>query len=272
MKKNIYNDLKRILFAGLFLFVSVCSPLLSAQESLKKTEIIIIGTLHQEKPSFTSKNLVDILKKVRPDVILIELDSSFFTADFQLKKYYPNSLEDQAIKELLTIYPVKLRPFEIEGRNEFYKKTNYFNQEDLLFEKINELNKTNQLSRQSKNLWKKMRYYLRQRDKWSNKKPEEINSFACDAVLNQKNWYLDQGTAQLIKITPQLEPFTEFSNMSGSFWIVRNDAMIQNIKRYAKEFPGQRLVVITGFEHRYYLRSHLTHDIPSTFMVKEFYE
>jgi len=33
--------------------------------------------------------------------------------------------------------------------------------------------------------------------------------------------------------------------------------MLRNIRRLASEFAGARIVVLCGFEHRYYLRSHL---------------
>jgi hypothetical protein len=57
-------------------------------------------------------------------------------------------------------------------------------------------------------------------------------------------------------------------------WIRRNNQMITNIKRYSEELLGQRLVVISGFEHRYYLHRHLydCRDVPPNYTVKEYWQ
>lgn len=51
----------------------------------EKTEVIVIGSIHQEVPNFNSETLYKILDQIKPDIILIEMDSSFFTKDFQFK-------------------------------------------------------------------------------------------------------------------------------------------------------------------------------------------
>jgi hypothetical protein len=50
--------------------------------------------------------------------------------------------------------------------------------------------------------------------------------------------------------------------------------MIAHIRHYAAEFSGRRLVVLCGYEHRYYLRSHLYdwREEPPAYVVKEFWE
>ena len=49
--------------------------------------------------------------------------------------------------------------------------------------------------------------------------------------------------------------------------------MLRNIRRLAAEFAGKRLLVLCGYEHRYYLRSHLYDwDGQPTYVVKEYWE
>lgn len=82
----------------------------------KVTEIIILGTLHKPEPNFNSEILFDILENLKPDLILMEGDSSFFTSNFRLKKAL-NSNEVIASQKYADKYPMtKLRPYGFEGR------------------------------------------------------------------------------------------------------------------------------------------------------------
>ncbi|MCC9136782.1 hypothetical protein ACFSKU_10240 [Pontibacter silvestris] len=51
----------------------------------KETEITVIGTIHQAASNFNPDTLYEILERIKPDIILIEIDSSFFTEDFRFK-------------------------------------------------------------------------------------------------------------------------------------------------------------------------------------------
>jgi erythromycin esterase-like protein len=44
--------------------------------------------------------------------------------------------------------------------------------------------------------------------------------------------------------------------MSG-FWNLRNQTMAQNIYNTAAKYPNKKIVVLTGFLHRYYLLKEL---------------
>jgi hypothetical protein len=47
-----------------------------------QTKVCLIGELHEENEIINPDTLINILKKIKPDVILIELDSQFFTSNF----------------------------------------------------------------------------------------------------------------------------------------------------------------------------------------------
>ena len=47
----------------------------------------------------------------------------------------------------------------------------------------------------------------------------------------------------------------------------------RNIGNYAREFPGKRIIVMCGFEHRYYLRLLLAERASTDgFVLREFWE
>ena len=53
-------------------------------------------------------------------------------------------------------------------------------------------------------------------------------------------------------------------------WMERNAIMVRNILEIAENFPRQRLVIVTGDEHRYILRDLLTDEEGIT--LREFWE
>lgn len=247
-------------------------PCFGAGESLKKSEIVIIGTVHQPTAAYTSESLLDILRRVKPDVILMEKDSSFFTNEFKLREFKSDSMEPRVIRAYLKETDVPLRPFDIEGRNDFYRRTNYFEQEKALFAEISKMYKANKLNGDAKALWEALKLSMDDSNRWQAKDSEKINSYAYDSSVNAKHWNLDQGILELIRLTPELANFYEFQGQSAAFEMKRNDAMVQNIRRWSREFQGRRLVVIVGCEHRHYLRSHLGPDEPITYVLKEYWE
>lgn len=119
----------------------------------------------------------------------------------------------------------------------------------------------------AKKIYKTLISYFKKRDAFAAEGPRKINSFDCDSVLNEKQWYMYQGIHEVVRLTPSLHEYQDFINLSKAFWIKRNDEMVKNIRKYASEFYGKRLVVLCGFEHRYYLRRHLVNDEPPGFLL-----
>ena len=100
-----------------------------------------------------------------------------------------------------------------------------------------------------------------------------INSFQADTVSNDRQWLMNQGIPEIVRLTPGLRGCEAFWNASRAYWVRRNDEMLRNIRRFATEFAGKRLVVLCRYEHRYYLRSHLYDwDEQPGYVVKEYWE
>lgn len=87
-----------------------------------------------------------------------------------------------------------------------------------------------------------------------------INSAASDTAIRQKQEYSYAGLRRIIELSPGLADFAEFQQWAAEFWTQRNETMDANIVRIAAPFPGQRVAVICGYEHRYHLRSLLRRD------------
>jgi len=66
----------------------------------------IIGVEHQDREGYTSGHLLRILNAILPGVILIELDSSFFTHDHRLRQWHDDALEEVTCRRLTDLRAV----------------------------------------------------------------------------------------------------------------------------------------------------------------------
>lgn len=256
------------LFTVLALLTASSNPLHS---ETALTEVIVVGTVHQNSKEYTSNDLLRIFRIVHPDVILCELDSSFFTAEFNFKRLF-GGLEQTAICEYMKTDQVLLRPYDIEGRNEFYRKHDTFNLEDKFYREVRELSKNGKLSPTSHEIFNAMVECFKKRDAYGSATPRRINSFECDQALAEKWYAIDYGYSEIIRQTPGLQAYNKFHLQNRSFELQRNNAMVSNIASHIRTFPGKRILVVCGFEHRHFLRIQLNFMQVPAFAIKEYWE
>jgi hypothetical protein len=234
------------------------NSLQQGEKSEHQTEVIVISAVHNDTAYFKAETLVDILKKINPELLLLEFDSSFFDSSFALlEKYQAITLESRAATILQKASKVKVRPYDIEGRNKFYAENNYFKLEGELNREMNRLYGNDGLSPEAKSLFEALLALAAIRDSFGAERPEVLNSNACDTAIEKKQHYSFKGIRRIIELTPALKAFEAFGTLADDFWTRRNEEMVKNIIRYSKEFQGRRIVVLCGYEHRYYLRKRL---------------
>jgi hypothetical protein len=111
--------------------ICLLAPLLVAftgagQVQHARTEIVVVGTVHEATAKYTAQDLLQILQKVRPDVVLYEYPADMMTPDFEFKSVAKGSLEQEAVLEYVKQSGAKIRPYDIDGRNVYYARTNFF--------------------------------------------------------------------------------------------------------------------------------------------------
>lgn len=244
------------------------------QEAGVKTEIVVVGTVHAPTPNFDEKTLAGILSRVKPDLILLELDPSFFDGSSNLLETYQGvSLEARAATAYAKATGAKLRPFDIEGRNRFYQEHDYFNQEAKLNREVGRLYAAGQLPTEARLLFETLLSLSAVRDACGAERPEVFNSGACDAAVERKHHYAFKGLGRVIELTPALKESAPFWALADDFWARRNAEMVRNIIALSKELRPRRAVVLSGFEHRPYLKRRLAELAPASgFAVREYRE
>jgi pheromone shutdown protein TraB len=260
---------------GFILLIVMFCSFSSYSHKLPKTEIIIIGTVHKATEAYSEDTLFHILERIHPDVILREHPVSWSVDSFleEAKKFEYPGLETVALLKYIEKAPsVLLRNYDIAGRNKFYKEIDYFEKQKKLFGDLKELDDSNKLDGLEEVLLERFYIFFRIIHAIAEENIRVINSTSTDSVLSLEEEYLMDDILKVTEIVPELNKFSNYVTVSKNFWEKRNRKMAEHIIEYSKEFQGKRMVVITGFEHRYPLRKQLYESEETNFVLKEYWE
>lgn len=249
-----------------------------ASSEVEKTEVVIIGTIHgkhYKNSKYSPEVLKETILALNPDGILNELPLSRVDPSGRpLHRSYSKHPEGWAADTVAMKLGIKQIPFDRPDRQENFKRTGYFERQK----------RANRLS----NKWGKMVYendpnsldlkiaqlmgYAGQAEGYlfTNSDPEIINSEAHDSIIRIKKslWYDIMPT--ILKKYPGYKTLVEDYYFARDQWIERNRIMADNIIKAAKEYPGKRLVVVTGATHRYILRDLLKDE--KSIELKEYWQ
>ena len=243
-------------FSGLFFiaaFLSFTKPADQVKMSDGSTEIIITGTVHTETASFNSDTLLQLIIKVKPDLILVETDSSYFTPDLELNEDIKNEFpETRAITEYKKNHKVKLHPYDINGRDVFINDFDRISLRNEIIYRINNLRK-NRFSSDTSAVWVNYESLIRLAYKMSDTNLAYINSDEGSFKIDSINTFTYEGIGKLLKEVHELNGYIDFWKKEIDFWNRRNESMLENIRIIIKENPGSRIFLMCGFAHKNYL-------------------
>ena len=231
----------------LFLFCGV-------HDVYSQTELCIVGTMHEERTYFNSDSIYNILLRIKPDVILIELDSSFFTNDFHFDlEKEPDLLstnENIGAHKYQSKYIVDLRPFDVSGRNEWYRTTNYFDNQDKMLNDVLSLYEKNELSKNDKEDVELVLYALKVGSEVTFRSAQELNSDVSSKFWALRQKILYPKMVSVVENTEKLHHWIDFAQQWETHWYERNAIMADNIKKIVSDYNNKRIVVLVGNEHK----------------------
>lgn len=227
--------------------------------SHSQTRVYVIGTTHTEKDEINVERLENILGKIGPDVILVELDSTMLRKEkgFNFEnEHLTGSMENLAMYNYQQKNQVALRPFDITNRNKFYRESGYFAKERGMFNDLHEMRKKHELSEANERYfdlaWSILDFYAESEHRTFS----DINSDVCQKFTELKYTTYDI-FLQICKDEPKLQKWVDFAQLQRDFWIKRNQTMVNNITHFAEEFRGKTIAVVVGYEHLYFLVNQL---------------
>ncbi len=263
---------KNISFILLFLLlITFTGTSLSIQYDID-TELYVIGTVHESTENFNSDTLLNILNEIKPDVILVECDSSYMTPDFQLKEDVKYAfLETSAITEYLKVRSAVMRPYDISGRDEFLDNINWKKTESDFFYDIVSLYETGKFNTESANIYERNYSMIKIAEDMTYSKASYINSPAGSSYTDTINYYTYEGLRKLIDITPELEKYMPYWDRVCSYWEKRNKTMIKNIIKVIEFYEGKKIVVLCGFAHKNILINGINESKNKKIVLKDFW-
>ena len=230
----------------------ICLLLFSGLQNIySQTELCIIGEVHEECSYMNRDSVYNILLNIKPDVILIEMDSSFFTSDFHF-------IEDPEIiggnqnlgsYKYHSLHKVDLRPFDMQGRNEWYRETKYFDNQRKMFTEALSLYENNELSKKDKEDVELIQLVMNYNGmKFSSVKDLNVNMTVKFLSVREKIIYPKM--VSIVENTEKLHHWIPFARLWEAHWYDRNAIMAENIKKIAREYKDKRIVVLVGLEHK----------------------
>lgn len=253
------------------LFFSIFISLISYAQN----EIWLIGTAHEENNYINPDSLTNIFNKIKPDLILIELEETHFTKDFKFNtEKYPlddflTTNENIASYHYQRLNEIQLRPFDLNGRHDFYKKEKYHEKENKMFGEMLNLYREDKFSENCKIDFEILLQTLKSYSELKFNSLKESNSDITTKFLSLKNKINFELMISIIKRTDKLKEWLEFAELRKEFWDRRNKVMTENIVKYTNEFLGKKIIVIVGNDHKYALLELLEKE---NIKVKNYYE
>ncbi len=154
--------------------------------------------------------------------------------------------------------------------------------DNLTIQLLDSLYRAGALSPQENEIVKTYYELSQQLDAIATKSPKGFNNSNTDSICQQRQYFQHK---RLTQITNERKEFAsrfvtksdgeKISYRNGyqlwaDFWDLRNKTMARNILKTAEQNPGKRIVVLTGFFHRYYLLNELKSG--NNILIKEYYE
>ena len=266
--------IKYLLFAC-FLFLYT----ISLGQNLPKTKLYILGVAHDSSSVLTPQMLFEILEDVKPEVLLQENDSQQI-ADYD-KVIRSSSNEQTATLRYLKTYPETLNlPFEFEGRNQYRKDHGMVPTDHLTIRLLDSLFSKNLLSEGNMKIFEKYKEATTALINFSKMDIKALNAIEFE-VVNRYRQNLQHH--ELPKIVNSQEIFatrfvtkpdgSKISYRDGyqlwcNFWDLRNNSMAINIINN----KGKKIVVLTGVQHKYYLKELLDKYADGSYEVIEHFK
>lgn len=245
-------------------------------------QLVILGSVHFPTAQVNKDSIYLAIKKVQPQVILLERDSISFDANFKRKEIYKEN-EDQAVSMYLEEHPeTLLRPMEFEGRNDYRIENGLFPQANAVYLKLNQLSQSNVFNADENRIWNRFAHFWIKLDSLSKSDLKTINNKNSDAIVDSAKHY--QYT-QMLNIVNHHDEFSEkildaqkdsislakyFKKWEQFEHYDRNDAMVTNIIKTIEAMPNKRFMLIVGFNHRYYIKKELEKRAPNINIMEAF--
>lgn len=229
----------------------------------ERTQVYVLGTVHFETDRIRRDDVYEQLESLAPSLILFEGDAQSVAAmahrtDYvsQLKKSFKdhNEVESLVALKYLDRHPEsEIGAYEWEERDAFHAEHAYLSKSSKLLSAILNLEGDPEISEQDKQTLASFSVANSNYSALSRSDLRTLNSRESDSTIAHRQAFVYEYLPELAAEHPDFQDDLSFIKVHESYWRTRNDAMVQNIMQHIQAHPNERIVVITGYTHRYYL-------------------
>ena len=229
-----------------------------------ETEVYILGSMHFETNSFKRDDLFTYVNKVSPSIILYESDKQTVNrmvnrTDFfnQFMNAFQNG---KRVENFVALKYLKHHPkasvigYEWEERDQFHFEHSYQKKSSELLGKVLTFNKKGTLSDKESKI---INDFLSIDKKYFNignsKTIYDFNNPIADSIIRIRQEFVYNKIPKILSTKELSDDLKEFIPIHANYWDTRNMAMVNNIIKQIKNNPNKKIVVFTGYSHRYYL-------------------
>ena len=232
------------------------------------TEVYIVGSVHFETSNIKRNDIYHYLDSISPSVILYESDTKTVNrmlnrTDFLMQLMYTfknvKKVESFVVLRYLKHHPeTVVLPFEWEERDAYHAEHEILTKPNTMIKALLQLYNENSLTHDQASI---VDEYLSTNKAYfqidRNADVFDINSSITDSLISERQAYVYQKIPEIVKERIELAEYEDFLPIHMGYWDIRNKAMTENILKQIRLNPNKKIVVLTGYSHRYYLTAEL---------------
>ena len=217
----------------------------------------IMGTLHTGNNHFNEKQLIDAINAYNPDVVLWEYSEGYkpvWGLGIAMGLGIANpEIEQKALQKILR----KQKDLVVLGFDTSFERKQFINKristsievesQLLLAFQQGKMNEAEARNYRRAVIVDSAYFEFVQDTTLERINKKDIVDVSRQRHIDEKNILLPLAKAYIDSSTASA--FEEIVQ----FWEVRNTYMCQKIKEYHRSYPGKRILVLTGLDHKYYL-------------------
>ena len=237
-----------------------------------RAEVVLLGGLHEHHKGherYPTSLVARIIADVRPSTVLIEYPVDWFR-DGRPTPGVLRLLESARGDETDVAWQyckrsgVPCLPYDIARRNEYYEANAFAAREEPFLRAV-----LSELETHQPLLYLAVSEHFALKEQCRESAPEVVNSSLCDAIVATEHELRARATALVVRESSIDDK--AFGELEAREWSERNRVMAENICNAAKDRPGERILVTTGYEHRYRLKQ-LLRETCQVARLREYWE
>ncbi|MBS3807680.1 MAG: hypothetical protein KGY60_09270 [Bacteroidales bacterium] len=219
--------MKDRLLIALFLLLPALQ--IQADKIDQPTEVLVLGTIHSshaKNPNYSYENVIHILDAYQPEAVCVEIRPRDFRKNPSLREMELASI--YGLANNIPVYPIDWWRGNARHERREYVKTDEYLQKKAQAEQLRKESRIIQHFEQANGSWHHFRYKKGYR--WWNGK--EYNDYHTQGYRISMEVYGD--------------------HCMNLYYRTRNDSMMALIDEAIASHRGERIVVVTGAEHKHY--------------------